>query len=51
VKLTKDTARLEEAIAFHNGVTQWTICNIIKEFTTTKRADVIIKFIDVAQVR
>ena len=29
VKLTKDTARLEEAVAFHNGVTQWTICNIM----------------------
>jgi len=51
VKLTKDTARLEEAVAFHNGVTQWTICNIMKEFTSTKRADVIVKFIDVAQVR
>ena len=50
VKLTKDTARLEEAVAFHNGVTQWTICNIMKEFTAARRADVIVKFIDVAQV-
>lgn len=48
--MTKDTPRLEEAVAFHNGVTQWTICNIMKEFTPGKRADVIVKFIDVAQV-
>jgi len=51
VKLTKDTARLEEAVAFHNGVTQWTICNIMKEFTSTKWVDVNVKFIDVNQVR
>ena len=50
VKLTKDTPRLEEAVAFHNGVTQWTICNIMKEFTAAKRAAVIVKFIDVAMV-
>ena len=50
VKLTKDTPRLEEAVAFHNGVTQWTICNIMKEFTAVKRAAVIVKFIDVALV-
>ena len=50
MKLTKDTPRLEEAVAFHNGVTQWTICNIMKEFTAAKRADVIVKFIDVAMV-
>ena len=50
MKLTKDTPRLEEAVAFHNGVTQWTICNITKEFTAAKRADVIVKFIDVAMV-
>ena len=50
VKLAKDKARLEEAVAFHNGVTQWTICNIMKEFTAARRADVIVKFIDVAQV-
>ena len=50
MKLTKDTLRLEEAVAFHNGVTQWTICNIIKEFSASKRAAVIVKFIDVAMV-
>lgn len=50
MKLTKDTPRLEEAVAFHNGVTQWTICNIMKEFTPAKRAAVIVKFIDVALV-
>ena len=50
MKLTKDTPRLEEAVAFHNGVTQWTICNIMKEFTAAKRAAVIVKFIDVAMV-
>ena len=37
-------------MAFHNGVTQWTICNIMKEFTAAKRAAVIVKFIDVAMV-
>ena len=50
MKLTKDTPRLEETVAFHNGVTQWTICNIMKEFTAAKCADVIVKFIDVAMV-
>ena len=50
MKLNKDTPRLEEAVVFHNGITQWTICNIMKEFTAAKRAAVIIKFIDVALV-
>ena len=50
MKLNKDTPRLEEAVVFHNGVTQWTICSIMKEFTAAKRAAVIIKFIDVALV-
>ena len=50
MKLNKDTPRLEEAVVFHNGVTQWTICSIMKEITAAKRAAVIVKFIDVALV-
>ncbi|XP_064394333.1 RAS guanyl-releasing protein 2-A-like [Halichondria panicea] len=45
-KPSKETPRIEECIQLFNGLTLWVVCNILREFTIVKRADIIEKFID-----
>ena len=49
--MTEDTPRIEECIRLFNGITTWVVCNILREYTILKRADIIEKFIDAAKVR
>ena len=50
-KLKEDeTSRIEECIHLFNGITIWVVCNILREYTMLKRADIIEKFIDTARV-
>ncbi|XP_003385782.2 PREDICTED: ras guanyl-releasing protein 3-like [Amphimedon queenslandica] len=44
--MTEDTPRIEECIRLFNGITTWVVCNILREYTILKRADIIEKFID-----
>ena len=50
-KPTKDTLRIDECIQFFNGVTNWVVCNILKEITMTKRGQIIEKFIEATRVK
>eukprot|EP00731_Ephydatia_muelleri_P022196 Em0014g787a len=43
---TKDTLRIDECIQFFNGVTNWVVCNILREMTMAKRAEIIVKFVE-----
>lgn len=43
------TPRIEECIQLFNGLTIWIVCNILREFTIVKRADIIEKFIDTSK--
>lgn len=45
-KPTEDTPRIDECIQLFNGITIWVVCNILREFTMVKRADIIEKFIE-----
>lgn len=45
-KPTEDTPRIDECIQLFNGITIWVVCNILREFTMFKRADIIEKFIE-----
>ena len=49
-KPSKETPRIEECIQLFNGLTLWVVCNILREFTIVKRADIIEKFIDTTKV-
>lgn len=49
-RLTEETVRVEECIRLFNGVTVWVVCNILREYTMLKRADIIEKFIDTTKV-
>ena len=50
VRLSEGTQRIEECIRLFNGVTTWVVCNILREYTMLKRADIIEKFIDTTTV-
>ena len=47
----KDQPKLERSIALFNGLSQWVQCMVLCKTTPQQRADVITKFINVAQVR
>lgn len=49
-RLSDETQRIEECIRLFNGVTTWVVCNILREYTMIKRADIIEKFIDTTMV-
>ena len=49
-RLSEDTQRIEECIRLFNGATLWVVCNILREYTMVKRADIIEKFIDTTTV-
>lgn len=48
-RLSENTTRIEECIRLFNGVTVWVVCNVLREYTMLKRADIIEKFIDTAE--
>lgn len=48
-KPTEDTPRIEECIQLFNGITIWVVCNILRELTIVKRADIVEKFIECTQ--
>ena len=50
VRLSDGTQRIEECIRVFNGITCWVICNILREYTMTKRSGTIEKFIDTTKV-
>lgn len=47
----KDNAKLERSIALFNGLSQWIQCMVLSKTTPQQRADVIVKFVNVAKVR
>ena len=47
----KDQPKLERSIALFNGLSQWVQCMVLCKTTPQQRADVITKFVNVAQVR
>ena len=49
-RLSDSTTRIEECIRLFNGITVWVVCNVLREYTMLKRADIIEKFIDTAEV-
>ena len=49
-RMTEDTPRIEECIRLFNGITTWVVCNILREYTILKRADIVEKFIDTTKV-
>ncbi len=49
-KPTDKTPRIDECIQLFNGITSWVVCNILREITMVKRADIIEKFIDTTRV-
>lgn len=49
-KPTEDTPRIDECIQLFNGITVWVVCNILREITMVKRADIIEKFIETTKV-
>ena len=46
----KDNAKLERSIALFNGLSQWVQCMVLCKTTPQQRADVIVKFINIAKV-
>ena len=47
----KDNPKLERSIALFNGLSQWIQCMVLSKTTPQQRADVIVKFCNVAKVR
>ncbi len=47
----KENEKLERSIALFNGLSQWVQCMVLSKTTPQQRADVIIKFVNVAKVR
>ncbi|KAK2187594.1 hypothetical protein NP493_161g05024 [Ridgeia piscesae] len=45
----KDNAKLERSIALFNGLSQWVQCMVLCKTTPQQRADVIVKFINIAK--
>lgn len=45
----KDNPKLERSIALFNGLSQWVQCMVLNRTTPAQRAEVIVKFINVAQ--
>ena len=45
-----DNPRLERSIALFNGLSQWIQCMVLSKTTPTQRAQIIVKFINVAKV-
>ncbi|XP_052105523.1 ras guanyl-releasing protein 3-like isoform X1 [Mytilus californianus] len=45
----KDNAKLERSIALFNGLSQWIQCMVLSKTTPQQRADVIVKFVNVAK--
>lgn len=46
----KDNPKLERSIALFNGLSQWIQCMVLSKTTPQQRADVIVKFCNVAKV-
>ena len=46
----KDNPKLERSIALFNGLSQWIQCMVLSKTTPQQRADVIVKFCNVARV-
>lgn len=46
----KDNPKLERSIALFNGLSQWIQCMVLSKTTPQQRADVIVKFVNVAKV-
>ncbi|ELT99497.1 hypothetical protein CAPTEDRAFT_154022 [Capitella teleta] len=44
----KDNPRLERSVALFNGLSQWIQCMVLSKTTPQQRADVIVKFVNVA---
>lgn len=47
--MLKDNVRLERSIALFNGLSQWIQCMVLSKTTPQQRADVIVKFVNVAK--
>lgn len=47
----KDNPKLERSIALFNGLSQWIQCMVLSKTTPQQRADVIVKFVNVAKVK
>ncbi|KAJ8308168.1 hypothetical protein KUTeg_013042 [Tegillarca granosa] len=45
----KDNPKLERSIALFNGLSQWIQCMVLSKTTPQQRADVIVKFVNVAK--
>ena len=45
-----DNPRLERSVALFNGLSQWVQCMVLSKTTPTQRAQIIVKFINVAKV-
>jgi RAS guanyl-releasing protein 3 len=47
----KENPKLERSIALFNGLSQWIQCMVLRKTTPQQRAEIIVKFVNVAKVR
>lgn len=46
----KDNPKLERSISLFNGLSQWVQCMVLSRTTPQQRANIIVKFVNVAKV-